>query len=275
MINFADIVLLGLVGLFAVFGFLNGFRKSLVSLIGFTLSLVIAVFAARLTTRALMSVDFFGNLVAGRDGWSIYSFIHRFLVSELDNITVLQMRDAYYYGGEPAVAALFQSPQLNLGWIFMAVTYPLVRSAAVNPMFLNSGLVTARDLFALELSYGVAIFIVGVLLFIAVRIIVACISLALKTKNKKKNFFGRIFGAGLSAARGVLYAAVILSLFTFMSGLAFMNRPMEEVRNSAIVAPLSRGTSAVTELVLRGRVDDRRFEMLLEVSGFDNQIHHL
>ena len=269
MINFADIVLFGFIGLFAVFGFVSGFRKSLVSLVGFTLSLIVAVITARLTTRALVSVDFLGNIVAGQDGWSIYGVIYGFLVPQLDTVSVAQMSQAYASGGEGAVAALFQTPELNLSWIFMAVTYPLVSSAATNPAFLSSNLGTARELFALELSYGVAIFIVGVLLFMAVRIIIACICLALRTKSRKKNPLGRVVGAGFGAARGMLYAIVILSLLTFLSGFPYVARPMEEIRNSAAVDPLSRGTSAVTELILRGGRDDRRFEMLLEISGFD------
>jgi|GEM_PF-3496241 len=272
--NLADIIIIIVVAIFGIVGLITGFRRSLVSLAGFIVSLLITVLLASIVTDAMLGVNWIANLVAGQES-SLFAFFHRNIVTELDYITIEYMRNAYYYGGEQAIDAIFLGGGFDFSSVFMMIIYPLVRSAATSPLMLNSYMGTARDLFALELAYGTAILITGSLLFIVLRILVTCISIVLKPKRpieeptRAKKAAGSIVAMILGMLRGFVYAGVILAVLSLMSGFAVMDRPMEEVRGSVIARVISNTTNTVSELVISSRPEDVRFNRLLDAAGFN------
>jgi len=269
--NLADAILILIIALFFAWGFIIGFRKSLVRLIGFGVSLLISVLLAGLVARSLLNIDFIANFVAGSQN-SLYSFFHYRLSSQLDQITIEYLRAAYSYGGAYAVDAVFQDTRA----VFRLVVYPLVRSAATSSVMLNSNMETARDLFALELAYGTAVLITGALLFFLLRIFIACLNIVLKKRSKSKqaankmqNTLGRLLGAPLGAMRGLFFVSTILVVLSLMSGFSFMERPMEEIQSSIVASTISRGTQAISQLIIHSNPDNARFEILLEAAGFE------
>jgi len=269
--NLSDLILILFIILFVVLGIRAGFKKSLISFIGFAVSLIITILLAAVATRALLTLDGFSSLVAGRDG-SFFAFFYRHLLNSLDYISIEYLRAAYNYGGADAVDYVFLGGGFDPTSIFMLVVYPLVRSAAVSPVMLNSTMGTARELFALELSYGLAVFLVGVAMFIVLRIIVACISIVLRKKSANRAALkaaARLGGGLIGLARGALYAGIILMVLSLMAGFSFMNAPMRNIEESMFVGNLANGANTVSELVIRSAPDHDRFEMLLLAAGFE------
>jgi len=268
--NLADLSLILFIGLFGVLGFFAGFRKGLVSLIGFALSLVIAVLIASLVTQVLISIDGIANIVAGQQN-SLFVLFRRHLNSDLDYISIVYMRYTYLAGGADAVNALFDGRGGDFGIVFRIFVYPLVQSAAVSPIMLNSNMLTARDLFALELAYAATHFMIIIILFIVIRIIVACLSILLKTKHMddKKKSAGQIAGIIIGLTKGALYVCLVLAFMSLMTSLSFMDRPMQEIESSALVSPIARWTNSVSEWIINSQPENERFERLLEAAGFD------
>ncbi|MCL2556752.1 MAG: hypothetical protein FWE03_07055 [Firmicutes bacterium] len=268
--NLADIILFILIAVFMFLGLRAGFKKSLVSFVCLAVSLLLSVLLAPVATRALMGIDSIANLIAGPNN-SIFTFFYNHLWAGLDQISIEYLNQVYSYGGATAVDAVFMDGGFNLSSVFMMIVYPLVRSAAVSPIMLNSTMDTARHLFALELAYGASVFIVGILLFLILRIIAACLNIAFKFSGKKgakKNPVSRLVGGAIGLLRGAVYAGLILIVLSLLAGFAFMDTPMQTISNSFIAGHISNGANAITEFIIRSNPESTRFEILLKAAGF-------
>jgi len=154
----------------------------------------------------------------------------------------------------------------------------MVAPAAQNPIFLNSYMTSARQLFALELSFGVLVFITGVLLFAVFRIIAACIGLALRrvwlNKNGRKSRIGRVIALFIGIARAFMYSASLLIIINLLAGASFMLNTTQHIQNSTIVSSLSNTSISISHRVLSQNPNHPRFEALIRAAGFDSPMDY-
>lgn len=252
-----DIVILVFVLAMAIFGFVKGFFKSFVSLLGFVLSLVLAVLLSKVVAGALLSVDRIAEWVAGTK--SLYSWLYTKLPSSLEAITTQDIKLA------ENIKELFSE---EAPW-FLRMFYPLVSSGLSNQLYLDT-LGNARQIMALELAYGIYVFIVGIVLFIAFRIIAEAISLVFSKYSKgPKLFYGRVLGAILGICKGIIYSMVILTILSFLVNFSFMAQVNDEIEKSKIAGILSDASIKITSTLLESNEDDPRYARLLEVAGFN------
>jgi uncharacterized membrane protein required for colicin V production len=255
----ADIVVLLLIGGLAIFGFYKGFVKSIVSLASFLVSTIIAFALAKTVANALLSVDTIGNWVAGKEG-SLYSLAYK-IMDGLENITTSQL--SLVASDSDALKALFneQAP-----W-FMKLLYPVLSSALTNTVYLAS-LSNAREILSLELAYGMFTLLVGIAIFIAIRIIAAVISIFFKSfSDGKKSFIGRLLGAVIGGAKGLLYTLVILCVLSLLSNVSFIQPISGYIENSKIASGLSSLSVKINTMIIENKEDAPRYERMVELFG--------
>lgn len=257
--SIVDVIIILLVLATAVFGFFKGFIKSLVSLLGFVVSLALAILLARVVANALLGIDAIGNLVAGEK--SLFSWLQGIMPDGLKDITTEQMAAA------PNIDDLISQSSGVSSW-FMKIFYPLVGSGLKSTAYL-AAMENAQQIMAMELAYSIYVLIVGILLFVVIRIVAAVVSLIFKRfTTGKKSIGGRILGGILGAGKGFLYSMIILLVISIAANISFMQPVSQEVNDGKIASALTSATLKVTAPLLKGDENDKRHERLLEIAGF-------
>ncbi|MCL2675639.1 MAG: CvpA family protein [Firmicutes bacterium] len=258
-----DIVIIVLVLATAVFGFFKGFIKSLVSLLGFVVSLTLAILLSKVVANALLGIDGIGNVVAGGDK-SLYTWLNNMLPEALKNISTADLGAA---AADPDALVAESGIKEQLPW-WLTIFYPLVNSSLTNPTYLNAAVIdNARQIIALELSYSIYVLIVGIALFVVIRILAAIISIVFKRYMDKKSVPGRLLGGVLGAGKGVIYSMIILLVISLMSNFGFMGMISEKVSESKVASALTSATHKITAPLLKGDKSDKRYERLIELVG--------
>lgn len=231
--SIADIVIIVLVALMALIGLWKGFFKTLVTFCGWFVSILVSMLIARVVAEALLDVTAIGNFVAGSEGFSLFGFFKGMLPDELmaleSSATEAQIRTAL---GDGVVAAIV-SPFIGV------LTNSTISASALS---VGEGI-------ALAMAGGVFEVIVGVALFIVIRIIMTLLVLFLKSlinPDKKKGVLERLGGFVLGAARGVLFSCVILLVIGFMTPFSFMGQITSDIDQSVIARPIATQVYALS-----------------------------
>ena len=231
--SIADIVIIVVVALMALIGLWKGFFKSLISFCGWLVSMLIAVLIARVVAEALLDIDAIGNFVAGTEGVSLFSIFRDMLPEEFlalkAGATEAEIRAAL---GDGIVGSILM-PFIGV------LTNETIAASAL----------TVGDGIALGMAGGLFELIVGVALFIVLRIIMTLLVLFFKSlidKDKKQGVLSRLGGFALGAVRGALYCAVLLLAVGFMTPFSFMQPVTEEIDKGVLARPIATQVYALS-----------------------------
>lgn len=246
-----DIVIIAIVALAAIIGIWKGFFKTLISFFGWLVSIVIAIFLAKVVAEALLDVEFIKNVVLGPSN-SLFTAFKGMLPSALQSLpidaTSEQIGEAL---GNPFLMILLSQP------------IKLLSSA-----IMTSSTATVADGLALLIANSIYVILVGIAIFIAIRILMMLFTLFANsmTKNKTISALNRFFGFLLGAVKGAAFVVVgfvIISYFITSSALSgFRN----ELDKSLIGKPVAEQVFKYTDLYLNG--DDGMLKKLLDFAGF-------
>lgn len=247
--SYLDIAFLGLVLILALTGLKTGFIKSLFGTFGWLIALVIALFAAKPLANALAG-GFCKDFVYGTEGWSFYLAFKQRLP---ENVLAL-----------PVGASEAQIKSALGNGIFGTFMKPFVRFFQ-SSTFAKSGLNPGEGL-GLFMGNLVFTFIIGVILFVVARVLVSILgSMLISAVNSYKplSAVNRILGFVFGAARGALYAAVLLLCASLFTGFTFMKGYNKEINKSTICKPLTEYAVKIPEKLL----NQAWFNKILKDSG--------
>ncbi len=254
--SIADIVIIVLVALMGLIGLWKGFFKTLVTFCGWFVSILVAMLIARVVAEALLDVSALGNFVAGSEGFSLFSFFKGMLPEELmaleSSATEAQIRTAL---GDGVVAAIV-SPFIGV------LTNTTISASALS---VGEGI-------ALAMAGGVFEVIVGIALFIVIRIIMTLLVLFLKSlinPDKKKGVLERLGGFLLGAARGVLFSGVLLLIVGFMTPFSFMGKVTSEIDGGVLSRPIATQVYALSGKITS---NENYYKKLVRITGLHDEI---
>lgn len=265
--SYIDIAILVLIAACGLLGFFRGFFKSLIAFCGFIVSVLLVFFIAKPVANAMLDITAVGNWVAGADG-GLFNFVFSKFPEGLEQISTAEIAMVYAAEGEAGVKELFTLSVSGGGVLsefFMSLCYPLVQSALINPTYLASGIETARQIVAIELSFGIFTVIVGVCLFFAIRLLVAILSILFRNIGANPSVTMRFLGFIVGAAKGALYTVIIFLAISFLPAFDFMDKYNEQLDKSMFADKVSEVSLAIAEKAFESKPDDVRYEKLVEI----------
>ncbi|MGD9901458.1 MAG: CvpA family protein [Spirochaetales bacterium] len=210
-LNALDIVIIVIMLIFIISGFARGFLSSLLKLFSSVVSLAIAVWLAK-------PVAVFIDGIVNMNSWFADKIAAAF--SSMDaffNLTV----GVDFPGGAPGAditGAILKDEIANgvssIGAIFKTALNFFIQDNAT----ITNGTVL-KDWFGQLLGGIAALIVAAVLIFIAIRIVVAILSKVFDaiTKNAAIGGLDRLLGLALGAAKGALVIAVMFAIYSVVS----------------------------------------------------------
>ena len=223
-----DIVLVGLVVIFAIIGLIKGFFKTFLSFFGTVVSLVISILLAKTVANALIQIGFINKMFGGDgivSGWISNGLVK--LHSGVFN-TAFTSQSSAELANDLTGAGI-------PGFLAQILAGPVSKLD-----FTGKGLTLAQIL-APALANMVWLIVVTFLLFAILRFVMALLNKLFKslTKNKAINGLNRLFGFIVGALKGAVVAACILLVSALLSSAKFMTPYNEALDKTVIAKPLN------------------------------------
>ena len=254
-----DIILISFIGLGALIGVWKGFFKSLISLFGWVVSIVLAILLARLVADFLLDITIISRLVLGGygyTGWSLASTIEGWIPQGLHGVP------AHYAGNEELIREA-----MGYGILGVLIT-PLI-PMLTGTVAAESGL-TVSQLMSMTLANHIFVLFVIIALIIVFRVIMIIftkIANAMR-KNKKLKSADRLGGFFIGAAKHGLYVFIIFFALSYFISSSFMTPFRNQLDQTSIMRPVSNGAFLVVDRYFRG--DDSFLQRILDITGFSN-----
>lgn len=199
--SYVDIAILALVALCAVIGVLRGVKKSSLAFLAFVVAFLISFFLAKVVAEALLGIQAIKVFVLGDTPISLYHW--------LNSVVVVGEGNSVMFAGETA-------PSDFITQNFYAPMIAIVEKYALTESF------TVSNAVALCSSFVVFSGIVGVGLYIVIRVLLCLVTMIIKALiGKKKSWLGRLGGFGVGALRGACWSVVATLLFSMIGGFTF------------------------------------------------------
>ena len=250
--SYLDIAFLALIVLFAIVGVWKGFIKSAIGMFGWIVALLIAFFCAKPLAEWLAGGVCKGIVTGDK---SLYTFFYGKLPEAVVSL--------------PAGASAEEIAAALGSGVFAALIKPFVSLFTSSEFMATSA--TVGEGVALVLANTVFALLCGIVLFILVRILMSLFGRFASSaidSSRVLTTVNRFLGLLLGAARGALYACVLLFCAGFFTGFGFMDGYNRELDKSTICKPVSEYVAALPEKILN---DDDWFSELLENAGLGDK----
>lgn len=260
-----DIIFFVFIVGFAALGFVFGFFKTLVSFFGWFISLLMAYLLAKSIANAFLSANM-ANWLIGNG--SLFDKVYGIVPDGLKEISMEEIRKAVNSGADmDAIKEVIRDQ--SKGLLFFASS--LIQAAVTKEIYLNSAIENVGQVFALELTYHIYVIIVGIIFFIALRVVVMCISILFRSKIKdhEPKSWERFAGIALGAVRGFAYACILLMVASYIAGLS--GTVKNQVDNSKVSVPVTTWISQSTSKILSDNLEENKHYLLM-IDALDDRI---
>ncbi len=245
-----DLLFIAIIVLFALFGLMSGFIKTVISFFGWFISLLIAYLLAKAIANAFLSPETANWLIG--DG-SLYDKVYNIVPDGLKNMSMESIRTALQSGAtDETIKETIRAEASGL----LAFASTLIQNAVCKDIYLNSSIETVGQVLALELTYNIYVILVGIIIFFTIRILVMGVSLIFKSRLGAHDcrLWERILGIGAGAVRGFAYACILLMVASYIAG--FWPRMKEELDVSKVSVPVTTWVSEITGKMLSGNIEE-------------------
>ncbi len=251
----SDIIVIALLALFGVIGVLIAVKKSALSLAAFVLAFVVAFFLSTVVAEAMMNIDAIRLFVIGGDGWSLYTWIHGGIGESLS---------AHYPVDFAALEAGAENPTA-LGTNFYAPIIEIIKGyGGYSAQFtIDQGL-------SLYLAFLMFSAIIGVALFIVIRLLLMIVTAIIKSFiDKRKTAATRLFGLVVGMVQGLGVSLAVLITLSTMGGLTFVSAfdtMSSDIQNSVIATHVNDWAYGMRNSLMLPNAD--MYGRIVELSGF-------
>ena len=252
-----DIILIAFIVLGALIGMWRGFFKTIISLIGWTVSLLVAIVFARMVADTLLQVPFFSRIILGDGGPSLARWIEGGLPSELGTIYA-----ADAYANSNAINNAMDNSFLS--FLLTPLFYMVVDPAA------EASSLTVAEIFSLAIANHLFVALVGFVIMMIVRIFVAFVTMAVDSflqKREKLKSLDRAGGFFAGILKHCLYVFIIFIGLSFVIATPFMTPARNQIERTNITSHVANGTVRIADRYLTG--DEGLIARLIDLSGRD------
>lgn len=222
-VSYLDVIVLAIVAIFGLAGLKKGFMLSLISIFSGIVTLVIAYFLAKPVANWLASLELVQTWVFA-DTNSLKATLGGLIPAEL---AAVELGDKVQIVGSIALTK-FSMMAKTLGELIVnakldATVYPTV-GAALSQVLAN-------------LAYTI---IVGILLFIIMRIIFGSVKRALENRRNERGVSGlnRFLGFALGIVKGAAIMVALLTAIFLFQGKNFVSPIIQEIDKSVVTKPI-------------------------------------
>lgn len=188
--SWADLAIIILVAFFFLVGLLKGTQKTLLSIVTFLIAAAVAFFMANVVAETLLNVNAIKNFVVGDGSFSLYTWINK----------------GFNRDGSSSFLILNHFEPIE----------KVIEQIKIDMTGVNAT--------AMYEAFQVFSVIIGVGLFIVVRLLLSIVTMIIKSFiPKKKSIGNRTLGAFLGIIRGAVWAFAITLVFSGLGGFAFNN----------------------------------------------------
>lgn len=216
-----DIILVVIIGIAALIGFIKGAMKSLISLCGLVLSLLVAYFLA-------------GYVLDLVSGWG---FVQKLFFADTGSIASWAASKLEALAGIPAGVTPEQLTEYLAGTPF-AMAAPLI--AAALPL-LDTSARTLPQAVGLICANFVLFSIITMILFVIIRVILGIVESIINKirKNKVVGSVDHFLGILVGTVKGLVAAVCILAIiYALAIPFDFMDGIVEKINSSLLTGPL-------------------------------------
>jgi len=270
--SYVDIALLAIFALFALLGFIWGFAKSAGKLFGWILSLLIVLIITDLVVNALLGSEQIAQFVLGTQNpekFSLFKFIYKKIPSDIRDISMLDVKAVYTLSGNEGIKSIIEEK----GGTVMSLLAPLIIGFIINPIYLSSSVATVGEALAIQLSLVVFAVIVGALLFLVVRIVMAIVARVVRQMSDDgKSMLSRLGGLLMGAVRGVMYCALLLVALEAIIGLEIKQLTVvqEQITSSVIAEDALEIIDKVTDNVRKTNKANDNIKKCISLLDYKN-----
>lgn len=231
--SWVDIVIIVIIALCALIGLKKGLYKSLMSLFGNFLSIVVAFFLTKVVTLALLEIPTVKEWVFGSS--SLYSWVTTWTAS------------------------------ISEGFLANLIAPLLTPIKAV----VDAGTITQAQGIALYLSYLITSAAVMVALFIVIKIVMAIVFKIIGSliNRESPGALSRLLGFVIGAVKGGVYIVIAMLVMNYMLAFPFFQPVGVAIEESAIGAPVYAQVQTISEKILASSDNEDIINKLIDISG--------
>lgn len=252
-----DLVFFAVIALMTVLGYLFGLFKTIVAFFGWLVCILIAYLLAKAVANAMLTYGMAEKIVNGK----LFEDVYGLIPEGLKKISISEINDMLSSGQTNEQILEYVKSQAG-GLVSFAFT--IVQGVIFKDIYLNSSLDNVGHVLALELTYQIYVVLVGIAIFIVLRILVMGVSVIFggKLRGRTVKLWERLGGLGLGAVRGFFYACLLVMVFGFIAGLS--PKLKEQNDSSNVAVPVTNWINeAISRGLSNGNDESERYENLI------------
>lgn len=239
-------------------GFIRGLFKTVISFFGWFLCILIAYLLAKAVGNALLTPKMAQTIVNGKLFEAVFGMIP-------DGLKEVSMNEIRQMLADGATSEQVFEYVRSLSGTVIGFAFTVMRGAITKDIYLNSQIESAGQVLALELTYQIYIVLVGIAIFIVLRVIVMGVSVLFggKLVGREIKLWERLGGLGLGAVRGFVCACILTMVLGFAAGFSSKLKEQTDVSNVAVPATdwINEKMSAA---LAKGNDGNERFQNLID-----------
>ncbi len=270
--SYIDIALLVVVALFALIGFILGFGKTMSKLFGWIMSILIVLIITDLIVNLLLTNQRVIELIAGNANSSkssLFKWVMAKIPQELRDIPMSEVSQIYLTSGSNGVSKIIN----DKGGAVFSILAPILVNYVINPIYLASGMATMGEVIAAQLSLLILSVIVGAILFLLIRIIMAIIAKVIRNASGEgKSLFSRLGGFLVGAVRGGMYCVLLLLTLNMVMGAGIEQLKVldEQVENSVFSKDVIEMVDDVSDKIVESNKANDNVKKMIKLVGYEN-----
>lgn len=253
-----DIVFFVVIVLLTMLGFTRGLFNTIVSFFGWFVCIFIAYLIAKSVGNALLTSGMAEKIVNGKLFDSVYGLIP----DGLKQVSLSEISNMLNKGS--SAQEVFQYVRSQAGSL-IGIAFTVLQSAITKDIYLNSHIANAAQVLALELTYQIYIVLVGIAIFVVLRVIIMGLTIFFggKFRNRELKLWERLGGLGVGAVRGIFCACILTMVFGFVAGFSSTLKKQNDASKVAVPAT-NWINEKMSSALAKGNEGSDRYQNLIE-----------
>lgn len=253
-----DLVFFAILIVMTALGFLFGLFKTIVSFCGWFVSILIAYLLAKAVANAFLTVGMAEKIVNGK----LFEAVYNLVPEGLKEIKMSAISEMISKGQSDQ--QIFEYVKAEAGGL-MSIAFTILKGAVTKDVYLNSGIDNAGQVLSLELTYQIYVVLVGVAIFIVLRIVVMGVSVLFGglLRGRDLHLWERLGGLGLGFVRGLFCACILTMVFGFVAGFSSKLKTQNDA--SKVAVPATQWINEkMSRALAKGNEESDRYQNLID-----------
>lgn len=253
-----DIIFFAILAIMTALGFCFGLFKTIVSFFGWFVSILIAYLLAKAVANALLTPSMAEKIVNGK----LFDAVYGLIPDGLKEIKMSQIAEMLRQGQSDK--QIFDYVRGQAGGL-IGIAFTLLQGSLTKEIYLNSGIDNAGQTLALKMTYQIYVVLVGIAIFVVLRIVVMGVSIIFnKTlRGRDIHLWERLGGLALGFVRGLFCAFILTMVFGFVAG--FSGKLKDQIEASAVAVPASNWINeTMSKALTKSNEESDRYQNLIE-----------